>query len=63
MTEAEIEARANELIREHRLEAHKYVVMRANEFLDKGDMDGVQTWRSILRRFFMLIGDRPEHLN
>ena len=40
---------ASVLIREHGDEADLVAAMRADEFLDKGDIDGSAVWKRVLR--------------
>jgi len=54
---------ANLLIRKHGSEAHIHAAMRADEFLDKGDLDGQRTWMRIIQAIGELTstdrGDAP----
>ena len=40
---------ANVMIREFGSEAHLQAAMRADEFLEKGDLEGQRTWLRIIR--------------
>ena len=56
---------ANVLIREHGDKAGIHAAMRADELLEAGDLDGVATWRRIIKAIEELAsterGDAPIH--
>ena len=52
---------ANELLKQHGDEAPIHAVMRADEMLAKGDLDGQATWKRILQAVDELLAEnRPE---
>ncbi len=50
---------ANLLVKQHGEDAPIHAAMRADAMLDKGDLDGVATWRRILRAVEELQGTEP----
>ncbi len=51
---------ANVLVKRHGQDAPIHATMRADAMLDKGDLDGVATWRRILRAVEELLSkERP----
>ncbi len=51
---------ANILVREHSQDAPIHAAMRADELLDKGDMEGLAVWKRILRAVEELLSkERP----
>ncbi len=51
---------ANLLVKRHGEDAPIHAAMRADAMLDKGDLDGVATWRRILRAVEELQGTEPK---
>ena len=52
---------ANELIKQHGEDAPIHAAMRADKFLEAGDMDGKAVWLRILAAVDELLsGERPE---
>jgi len=49
ISDRDIYRTANVMIREFGSEAHLQATMRADEFLEKGDMDGQRTWLRIIK--------------
>ena len=49
MNEIDIYRTANILIREHGNKATIHAAMRADELLDRGDLDGVAVWKRIVK--------------
>lgn len=54
-SEWELWACAQEAVRQHGLDAPIFAAMRADDLMDKGDLDGAATWRLIMRRADELI--------
>ncbi len=51
---------ANVLVKQHGQDAPIHATMRADAMLEKGDVDGVATWRRILRAVEELLSkERP----
>ena len=50
---------ASVLIREHGDEANLVAAQRADEFLDKGDMDGSAVWRRVLKAIKEIWREEP----
>jgi hypothetical protein len=48
ISDRDIYRTANLMIRKHGSEAHIHAAIRADEFLDKGDLDGAAVWRRIV---------------
>lgn len=55
LTEWELWACANEMVRQHGFDAPILAGIRADELLECGDFDGVYAWRLIIRRICELI--------
>ena len=53
----ELWACANEVIRQHGLDAPIFAAMRADDLLEKGDLDGARNWRLIVKRVNELLAD------
>ncbi len=51
---------ANLLIKRHGEDAPIHAAMRADELLDKGDLDGAAVWRRVLRAVEELQGTEPK---
>ncbi len=51
---------ANALIKKHGKDAPIHAAMRADAMLEAGDLDGVATWRRILRAVEELQGPAPK---
>ncbi len=51
---------ANALIKQHGQDAPVHAAMRADELLDKGDLDGYAVWKRILRAVEELQGTAPK---
>ena len=49
ISERDIYRTANLMIRKHGSKAHIHAAMRADEFSEKGDLDGQRTWLRIIR--------------
>ncbi len=56
-SEADIYLAANELIEQHGDDAVVQAAMRADELLDRGDMDGVAVWKRILKALDELLSE------
>ncbi len=50
LSQWELWACANEFIRQHGFDAPIHAAMRADHFLERGDIDGAQNWRLIVQR-------------
>jgi hypothetical protein len=55
LTEWELWACAQECVRQHQLDAPIYAAMRADELLERGDLDGARAWRLIVARTHELL--------
>ena len=55
LPEWELWACANEAIRQHGLDAPIFAAMRADELLEKCDLDGSRNWRLIVARVNLLL--------
>ena len=55
LSEWELWACANEVIRQHALDAPIFAAMRADALLMEGDLDGAANWRLIVRRINELL--------
>lgn len=55
LTEWELWACANELIRRHGENANIHAAMRADELLEQGDLDGAANFRAIVDRVKRLL--------
>ncbi len=51
---------ANALVKQHGQDAPIHAAMRADELLDKGDLDGYAVWKRILRAVEELQGTAPK---
>ena len=51
---------ANLLVKQHGADAPIHAAMRADAMLEAGDLDGVATWRRILRAVEELQGTEPK---
>ena len=49
ISERDIYRTANLMVRKHGSEAHIHAAMRADEFVDNGDLDGQRTWLRIIK--------------
>jgi hypothetical protein len=58
LTEWELWACANELIRQHAFDAPIFAAMRADALMGEGDLDGARNWRLIVKRINDLLA-RP----
>ena len=54
-SEWEVWACANEVLRQHGLEAAIFAALRADELFEQGDEDGATTWRLIVTRINSLL--------
>jgi hypothetical protein len=61
--EWEIWACANEYIRQHGLDAPILAAMRADELLERSDLEGARTWRLIVHRISELLAEPSGTLN
>ncbi len=48
------------LIEQHGVEAPIEAAMRADEMLDKGDLDGQAVWKAILKAVIEMVNKEPE---
>jgi len=55
ITEWELWACANEMIRQHGFDAAIQAAMKADALADKGDIEGQRTWVGIVRRINELV--------
>ena len=51
---------ANILVKRHGQDAPIHAAMRADELLEKGDLDGYAVWKRVLRAVGELQGMKPE---
>ena len=51
---------ASVLVKRHGEDAPIHAAMRADELLEAGDLDGVATWRRVLRAIEELQGTKPK---
>ncbi len=51
---------ANEIIKQHGGDAPIHAAMRADAMLEAGDLDGLATWKRILRAVGELQGTEPK---
>jgi hypothetical protein len=63
LTEWELWACANEWIRRHALDAPIHAAMRADELLERGDVDGARNWRLIVQKIRTLLEAPAERPN
>ncbi len=63
LTEWELWACANEMIRQHGLDASIHAAMKADELLERTDLDGARTWRLIVHRINELLASPPGEMN
>jgi hypothetical protein len=63
ITEWELWACADELIRRHGNDAAVKAAVRTDELLREGDLDGAATWQAILKRIEELQAPPPGPLN
>ena len=63
LTEWELWACANELVRQHGFDAPIQAAMRADELLENGDLDGARHWRLIVHRINELLAAPGETRN
>ena len=54
LSDWELWACANEMIRQHREDAGIQAAMKADEMLARTDLEGARTWREIVRRIEQL---------
>ncbi len=57
----DIYASANELIKQHGEDAPIYAAMQTDELLEQGDVDGVAVWKKILRAVDELLSEEVPH--
>jgi hypothetical protein len=57
LTEWELWACADEVIRQHGLDAPIFAAMRADKLLEQGEMDGAANWRLIVKRINELLAE------
>lgn len=55
LSEWELWACANEYIRHHGFDAPIHAAMRADELMERGDLDGARHWRLIVHRINELL--------
>lgn len=55
ISEWELWACANEMIRQHALDAPIHAAMKADDLLEKGDLDGASHWQLIIHRIEELL--------
>ena len=63
LSDWELWACANETIRQHGFDAPIHAAMRADELLERGDLDGARAWRLIVHRINELIAKPDAPLN
>jgi hypothetical protein len=55
LSEWELWACANEYVRQHGLDAPIFAALRADELMEKGDLDGSKNWQLIIHRIGELL--------
>ena len=55
LTDWELWACANELIRQHGADAPIHAAMKADKMMERSDLDGARTWRLIVHRINELL--------
>ena len=63
LSDWELWACANELIRQHGADAPIHAAMKADEMLERPDLDGACTWRLIVHRINELLEKPGDRLN
>jgi hypothetical protein len=63
LTEWELWACADEVIRQHGLDAPIFAAMRADQLLLEGEQDGAANWRLIVKRINELLARPPGAVN
>ena len=63
LSEWELWACANELIRQHGVDAAVHAALKADEMMERSDLDGARTWRLIVHRINELLEKPSERLN
>ena len=62
LSEWELWACANEMIRQHGFDAPIHAAMKADALLERGDHEGAASWRLIIHRIDALLKEPTAHL-